>query len=844
MALAGVLGGSAGLLFKIEADSSGAMRELRAVDAAFGGLVSRMSTFGGIASVAAASFAAIGAAAVTAGVAIFNFTKQAAEYGSELYDASIQTGLSAEAISALKLAADSSGSSLENISGSVAKFNVLLGQAAQGNEKSIATLERYGITAKTTDEALNQAIATIGNMATADQKAAAAKDLFKDRTGAILPVIDQVDGKFKEYIATAKKLGVVLTEEDLKAADEFGDTLEVLGTQAKIAGVQFASSFMPNVTHAMNSISASMSNNQSVAREWGRVVGDTIRGAEIAFPRLADIATLNLRIIDAAFGTNAANSVNWATVLLSSLGVVGQTIEALRQTGAADPIGISAGIGVTRPRIALPQIAGGGGGKGGGASAKDDAARKAEAELNDLIQIQEKKIKRLEDTYRDAMERIRAEFKKTGDESVFNEQAAAEIQKFVDAVGDAREELLKLEDKLNENKSDTKQRLALIKQWDDVKALSTKIRKDREENDVLRSESAEKAAEIEKKLFDEIADFAEESSKRIHDTVVKNAEAEIDAAIEVYKATIESRRLSAKDRALIDNDLAQVLARNAGVLRYENKVMFDNAVIALDTWKREKEEEVRAHVKDEETRKAKLEEVNREYERRLQLLKDIHDQEEKNIQKREATPVVQGPNASPIFGLKGPLEELKALAKETFATFAQGMGQIIQNWVLLGSAGPSAMRKLTASILAGLAAQAAVKSLFYLAEGIVALLNPFTAWQAPGYFKASAIMGAIAAGAAVAGRAAAGDLFQQQTNAATGQAGSQSSSGNRAGGAFSQQPNRVVETGVNAPTGGANLGLTVTVRDRSGSGSIFSQLFKMEWERNGPIRQILREEFG
>lgn len=116
-------------------------------------------------------------------------------------------------------------------------------------------------------------------------------------------------------------------------------------------------------------------------------------------------------------------------------------------------------------------------------------------------------------------------------------------------------------------------------------------------------------------------------------------------------------------------------------------------------------------------------------------------------------------------GLRAGAEELKGLAKGAFGDFAAGLGGIVEQFVLTGETGPAAMKKLAAGVLASVASQAAVKSIFYLAEGIAAATNPFTAYMAPGYFTASAVMAGIAGGTALAGRAIAGKGNKGQVSA-------------------------------------------------------------------------------
>lgn len=863
------------LLFKAKGDTDEAKTAFESLAKSLGLSTSAAGQLAIGLPIAGAAIAAVAGIALGAASAIWNLTKAASDYGSKIFDASQKTGLGAQSLSALRYAAETSGSSFEKITGSVAKFNVLLGEANTGNEKAQKTLEEYNITARDTESALNQAIQKIAEMKTADEQAAAAKALFKDRAGDVLAVIKSFDGDLPALIAKLEKLGLVMSDEDARAADEFGDTLDTLSDQAAAAGRQFAFELMPLAIEAMQGISQAMAANRDDMREWGAYLSDVIRGVGIAFTDLPKVLAFHFAATARMLGDDKDQWASWSLYVLSQMNPVIQALTLLNQLGKQarpfsqtattggrlydlDPVTNTMRIvgGDALPSISIPKISGGAGGRGGGGSArgggKSAAAQKAEEELNDLIRIQEIKIKRLETVYRESMERIRAEFKKTGDENVFDQQAAAEIEKFVKAVGDAREELLKLEDKLNENKSDTKQRLALMKQWDDVKKISQMIRKDREENDRTRSDSAKKAADEEKKLLDEIAKFAEETSKRIHDTVVKNANAEIKAAQDVYTETLRTRRLIAAEKIKLENDFFEVITRNTRVLRYENKVVFDNAVIDLDKWKRAKEAEINAHVKDEETRKAALEEVNAEYERRLKLLKDIYDQEEQNIQQKEATPVTEGPGYN--FGFPGSWDDLVAkiqaaaptigetltelgnIGVSAFQGMTQAIGGLIQNWVLMGTTGPAALKKILAATLAALAAEAAMRAIFELAMGFASLF--FNPAEAAAHFQAAALFGAVAVGAGLAGRALAGDSFRKESSGAYGSSGAGSSSGQgekgRGGGVYSGQKDKVVETGRNQP--GIMPEFIVTFKDRS---NWFSDMFKIELRRNGEMREAI-----
>src|SRR5688500_18431822 len=143
--------GGVEVLLKIKSDASDAVRALNQTQleatqltTAAVGLNTGLAAMAGEDDIAVSDVTHISIAAVAVTSKLYDLSKSAADYGSAIFDAMQKTGLSAETMSALKVAAEQSGSSFEGITNSVAKFNVLLGNAAAGNEKAEATLRQYG----------------------------------------------------------------------------------------------------------------------------------------------------------------------------------------------------------------------------------------------------------------------------------------------------------------------------------------------------------------------------------------------------------------------------------------------------------------------------------------------------------------------------------------------------------------------------------------------------------------------------------------------------------------------------------------------------------------------------
>lgn len=98
---------------------------------------------------------------------------------------------------------------------------------------------------------------------------------------------------------------------------------------------------------------------------------------------------------------------------------------------------------------------------------------------------------------------------------------------------------------------------------------------------------------------------------------------------------------------------------------------------------------------------------------------------------------------------------------KSLSGIAAGIGNVVENFVLYGKTGPAVLKKILASALASIAAESAVRAIFELAKGFAALfLNPA---EAAGHFTAAALFGSIAGISAIAGRAIAGNSFNQES---------------------------------------------------------------------------------
>jgi hypothetical protein len=115
-----------------------------------------------------------------------------------------------------------------------------------------------------------------------------AMTLFKDKTGEVIPVIEQMGGSFADFQKEQERLGKVMTDEQSRIADVFGDTFTEIGQVALGAGRQFAFEFIPEMTRAMRDLEDLLVRNKDRFKDWGTYVGNVIGGVRIAARALAE----------------------------------------------------------------------------------------------------------------------------------------------------------------------------------------------------------------------------------------------------------------------------------------------------------------------------------------------------------------------------------------------------------------------------------------------------------------------------------------------------------------------------------------------------------------------------
>ncbi len=841
------LSGDIGVLLKIKADADQATAEIKkfkkdlegieksAKDqlsplqtlAAQSGLTAEQFTSlkaGALAATAAVT--AITGVAVAAGAAMFQLSKSASDFGSQIFDAHEKTGLSAESLSAMKFAADQSGTSLETVTAASAKFAKTISDAANGSDEAKAKLDRLKVTSGDLDTALGQALKTIIAVKPGTEQMAAAMDAF-GRSGAdLLPFIKSFDGDLDKLIATAKELGVTITDEDAKAADEFGDQLDTLNAQLAGVGRTIGQELMPEFLKMARDVSDWLKTNPGEVKAWGETLSYVLRrvaaGAKEAatnWEGLKDIIDTFTSTDPAAVDAYLERARQRAVKLQEVANVVaGTDIRGGNQQGPGSQFDELQGTG--SPNV-VPLTRGN---YNYDAKAGEEAKKAAE------------KAKREADRRRKERE---AEYQKdlAQQSKQYQLLLKAEHDYFQNDIDQWEKSFLAGETKKEKYREDALNRITAYTQkaqelLDKQLAVELKGKKGTERENVIlefqnasasvNSDAERQRADVEKNITGVVKKEANERKK-----ILKDETDDIIALAQAKTETLINQFETLKAKGIISE---QQYAEIVGRLK----------IAQLELERSLTDEATKRSVIDEQIKQQTEQNATQQIEL-TEKATTAYDNYREAVWEAQIAQAELNARINELFESNPPFDALAEgvnILWDAFEGLAQAIGSVVQQWVLYGNTAPGAARKALAGVLAAVAAEAAVKAIMATAEGFF-FLATHQYDSAANAFTAAAFYGTVAAVAAITGRAIAGNSFKQQT--ASGGSGRSAASSSGQGGsgnqgqAYSSHGDEVLvrESGRNAPA----LGIRLTIADDS---QWLGKMLKFQIETNSGVRDMIK----
>jgi hypothetical protein len=173
------------------------------------------------------------------------------------------------------------------------------------------------------------------------------------------------------------------------------------------------------------------------------------------------------------------------------------------------------------------------------------------------------------------------------------------------------------------------------------------------------------------------------------------------------------------------------------------------------------------------------------------------------------------------------LGNMQTIFEGAFGSIANGLGAMIENFILTGQTGPAAFKKLAAGVIASLVAQSAVKAIFELAQGLAAAAR-YDYVAAGKHFAAAKTFGIVAGVGAIAAASI----------------GAASGGGERDGNRPGQQINRdgrTIEQGGDRASIREQLQPQVILIRAEHAPGVVVDIVRQDIRNNGPIRDDIQQ---
>ncbi|MDT5061531.1 MAG: hypothetical protein QOH63_1990 [Acidobacteriota bacterium] len=224
---------------------------VRAAEQETGGLKGALSSLAGPAGLAALAIGAIG-------IGLFELVKHTAEAENRLYALSQKTQLSVETLSALDIAAEKNGSSVDKLAQGLVILDKNLSKANTGTDVASKLLRSWNIDLSNNEKALVQIAQRLSDYSKGGNKAADAQALMGRSGAEFLKVTNQLwkeaGGNLDVYKEKLREAGILMTDKAAESGHKFEEQLVDLQNTFSALARDIAQQEMPKILAAMNEL--------------------------------------------------------------------------------------------------------------------------------------------------------------------------------------------------------------------------------------------------------------------------------------------------------------------------------------------------------------------------------------------------------------------------------------------------------------------------------------------------------------------------------------------------------------------------------------------------------------
>ena len=296
----------------------------------------------------------ISTAAIALGGAFVKGAMDVSDYGSEVNDMSQKLNMSAQGFQEWRYILGQSGVDIGVLQGGMKK----LSESAVSGSKSFKAL---GISQKdlqnlSTEELFNKTITQLSSMEAGNERTALAADLFGRSATELLPILNSGAAGIEEMRKQAEDYGLVMSDEAVKASDDFGDSVSLM--QQTLTGMKnrMMGEFLPALTMVTDGLAKLFTGDMSGLDSINKGIGGFVDKIAEAIPQIIKVGGSILQALATAIMDNMPLLVDAAFDLISQFGVfILDNLPMLLQTSLDILMALALGIAEQAP-VLMPAI--------------------------------------------------------------------------------------------------------------------------------------------------------------------------------------------------------------------------------------------------------------------------------------------------------------------------------------------------------------------------------------------------------------------------------------------------------------------------------------------------------
>lgn len=185
-----------------------------------------------------------------AGTALFAMANETAMAADAIDKLSERTGINREELQRWKYAAGQSGADIGKLEVGMKTLSDQMDAASQGSEKNISTFEKLGISiedlkTKSQQDIFGSVMQALADMPQGAERNALGNDVLGKSYTELLPLLNAGSAGMSDLMKRADELGIVMSEEAVKANVVFGDSLADVKQSTGAIVAQLTTSVLP-----------------------------------------------------------------------------------------------------------------------------------------------------------------------------------------------------------------------------------------------------------------------------------------------------------------------------------------------------------------------------------------------------------------------------------------------------------------------------------------------------------------------------------------------------------------------------------------------------------------------